>query len=458
MIYLVSNQQELCGLEGIENITVKDSLKMLEEWNMLQYDSETDGRDAHLCKLLCVQFGDTQGKNQIVIDCTTVDITLYKDILNTKYLIGHNLKFDLQFLYNYNITPRHVYDTMIVEQFIYLGYPSYSKPGGISYSLASVAKRYLDIDIDKSVRGEIIWRGLDSKVIVYAANDVKWLADIMNKQLKILHSKQNAIYGAKLECDFTPAIAYLEWCGIKLDVNKWKEKMKQDEAALSKAKETLNNLFIQRSDKYPTFKKLIQINNQGDLFSGFDITPTVVVNWDSSIQVTKIMRELGFNTTVQDKHTGEDKDSVIEKQLKGQKGIDDEFLKSYFNYKEYSKVCTTYGQSYLDAINPKTGRIHTTFRALGAASGRMACGSNQNNSDLAKAKGLRFARYPQLQNLPANTATRSSFVAEEGNLFCSCDFSALESRLGADIYNEKSMLDEFLHGSGDRVMSPIVVI
>ena len=88
----------------------------------------------------------------------------------------------------------------------------------------------------------------------------------------------------------------------------------------------------------------------------------------------------------------------------------------------------------------------------------MACGSNQNNSDLAKAKGLRFARYPQLQNLPANTATRSSFVAEEGNLFCSCDFSALESRLGADIYNEKSMLDEFLHGSGDRVMSPIVVI
>lgn len=34
----------------------------------------------------------------------------------------------------------------------------------------------------------------------------------------------------------------------------------------------------------------------------------------------------------------------------------------------------------------------------------------------------------------------------------------LESRLGADIYNEKSMLDEFLHGSGDRVMSPIVVI
>ena len=54
-----------------------------------------------------------------------------------------------------------------------------------------------------------------------------------------------------------------------------------------------------------------------------------------------------------------------------------------------------------------------------------------------------------LQQLPADEPTRSSFVAEKGNKMVSCDFSALESRLGADIYKEKSMLDEFLHGSGD---------
>ena len=54
----------------------------------------------------------------------------------------------------------------------------------------------------------------------------------------------------------------------------------------------------------------------------------------------------------------------------------------------------------------------------------MACGSKQNNTDLAKANKVRFAGYPQLQNLPANEQTRSAFVAEEGNLFCSCDYSA----------------------------------
>ena len=449
MIYFVSNQQELFGHEGVKNITIDESLQILEDCTELQYDSETTGRDAHLCELLCVQFGDIQGENQIVIDCTTVDITLYKDILESKCLVGHNLKFDLQFLYNHGIIPSKVYDTMIVEQFIYLGYPPYPKPGGISYSLAATAERHLGIDIDKSIRGEIIWRGLDLEVITYAANDVKYLSAIKDKQLEILKTRPNAKYGVQLECCFVPVIAYLEWCGIKLDVPKWYEKMKQDKLALGKSKERLDELFILRVQEHPSFKSNIEINTQGDLFEGFDLTPHVTINWDSSQQVIKVMKELGFDTTIQDKDTGEDKDSVLEKQLKSQLGIDDEFLKAYFDYKEHSKVCSTYGQSYINAINPRTGRIHTSFKQLGASSGRMACGSKQNNTDLAKANKVSFAGYPQLQNLPANEATRSAFVSEKGNLFCSCDYSALESRLGADIYNESSMLNEFLHGSGD---------
>ena len=55
----------------------------------------------------------------------------------------------------------------------------------------------------------------------------------------------------------------------------------------------------------------------------------------------------------------------------------------------------------------------------------------------------------QLQNLPADKATREAFTSMKGNKLVSCDFSALESRLGADIYNEKAMIEEFLHGSGD---------
>ena len=121
--------------------------------------------------------------------------TTYKNILENTLIIGQNLKFDLQFLYNYNIVPRNVYDTMIVEQLLYLGYP----PGVISYSLASIAQRRLNIDIDKSIRGQIIWRGLDTEVILYAANDVKWLEDIMWSQVSECKRK-NCLINWKTLC------------------------------------------------------------------------------------------------------------------------------------------------------------------------------------------------------------------------------------------------------------------
>ena len=120
MIYVVTLNKDLFGLQGCEYITVDQSLEKMRDWSMIQYDSETTGRDAHLCKILCMQFGDIEGNDQIVVDATTIDVVRYKEILETKFLIGQNLKFDLQFLYNHGIIPRNVYDTMIVEQFLYL--------------------------------------------------------------------------------------------------------------------------------------------------------------------------------------------------------------------------------------------------------------------------------------------------------------------------------------------------
>jgi hypothetical protein len=323
---------------------------------------------------------------------------------------------------------------MIVEQLLYLGYPTKKESPhyGVGFSLKDVAERRLDVYLDKSVRGEIIYRGLDSRVVEYAANDVVYLQDIMNSQLKDCREK-GCIKGAKLECDFTPAIAYLEWCGIKLDEVKWRNKMGDDKISMEKALLELNNFVVNLSEKgykdisKNKFSEYVFINLQGDLFEGFDTTPQCKINWNSPPQVIALAKALGFNTAIQDKKTGEDKDSVLEKELGKQKGICDEFLKLYFTFKEYSKVCSTYGQVYLDAINPLTGRIHTQFRAIGASSGRMACGSNNQNKSLAKLKGIpgtKRCTYVQLQNLPSDKKTRGAFVPEKGNIMCSCDYSA----------------------------------
>lgn len=82
---------------------------------------------------------------------------------------------------------------------------------------------------------------------------------------------------------------------------------------------------------------------------------------------------------------------------------------------------------------------------------RIISGSNQPAIEIAKYKGLnpKKCTFPNIQQLPSNEETRSCFVAENNNAIVSADFSAEESRLGADIYNDKAMQDEFLYGSGD---------
>ena len=464
MIYLVTGSLNLFTSNLYKIISAEESIKMMNDWNIIQFDTETKGVDAHISPVLCAQFGNKKADTQIVVDTTTINLKLYKEILEKKLVLGQNLYFDLQFLYNYGIVCRNVYDTMIVEQLLYLGYPSVYN-GGVSYSLAAISDRRLNIYMDKSVRGQIIWRGLDDDVIKYAANDVVYLEDIMWSQINDCRIKQ-CMKAAKMECDFVPVLAYCSWCGIKLDVDAWKSKMKHDEDTLNTMINDLNKFVIDTGDN-----KFITIDRQGDLFNGFDVTPKSKVTWSKpGIKAPKgnknimmqFIKSLGFDITILDKKTKDEKESIDIKALNKQKGINDKFLKLYKNYSEAYKVVSTYGITYFNAINPITGRIHTSFKQIAADTGRIACGNGEGdnikiNPDLAKLKGFplktddtsKKCGYPNIQTLPADDLTRKSFVSETGNIFCSCDWSAIESRLGADIYQEQSMIDEFLHGSGD---------
>lgn len=504
MVYLVSGNQELFESPNYEMMSPDSALREIMSWDVIQFDTETSGRNPHLCKVLCAQFGNKKRDMQIVVDCLTVNLLMFKEPLETKLLIGVNLKFDYQFLFQYKILPTKTWDCMVAEQVLFLGYD----PKYFHCSLKALCDRRLGIDIDKTTRGEIIWRGLDDKVILYAAGDVQYLEDIYEQQLKEAKQKK-VVVAIDIENRFVIACAYLEWCGIRIDVNKWKIKMADNDRKITENLKKLNDWV---ESKYKVLKKnsrravlvkednhgitsnyklpkgtkpigpavkqeamggviewwqpveidfpFVSINRQGDLFSGFDTEPHSNINWSSSKDVIAWLKFLGFDTKVEDKKTGESKDSAVEKHIKKQKGIADDFLKVYFAYKGAEKDASTYGQCYIDAINPVTGRIHTTFKQLGASSGRMSCGggSRSFDTDLAKYKGIPASRckYVQLQNLPADDEingikhyTRTCFIPNEGNLMCSADFSALESRLGADIYNEKEMLEEFLHRSGD---------
>ena len=116
-------------------------------------------------KLLLLQLGNRDF--QVVIDCTTVDVRQYKEYLESDRLfIGWNLKFDVKFLFYHGIIPRNLYDGFLAEKMRWLGWPS----GMHSLSLKTAGENYLGVELDKTVRGQIIWKKeLTDEIIEYAA-------------------------------------------------------------------------------------------------------------------------------------------------------------------------------------------------------------------------------------------------------------------------------------------------
>ena len=432
MIYLVTANQELFDNEVYQIIGVLKSLELLEPLKVVGLDTETEGLDPYTKRLKTVQLGCREF--QIVIDCMTIDIKLYRNYLESHRLfIGWNLKFDLKFLYHQRIVPRRVYDGYLAEKLMWLGYP----PGMHSLSLKTAGETYSGVELDKSVRGKVIWAGLETDVVEYAANDVTYLEEIMNKQLELLKDKGLEV-AIDYENRFVLPLAYMEYCGVKLDVEKWKQKMKTDLERELIAKKACDDWIISTAKTDSFLEKYIYVNLQGDLFKGFDTTPKVKINWNSAKQVIEIFKHFGVDVVIDDKEKGGTKDSIDAKTLKPQKDKC-ELIALYLEYKEAAKVTSTYGDNFLDQVGPN-GRICTNYNQMGADTTRITSGGKDktNRKD-----------YVNLLNLPANAETRACFVAERGNKWISIDYSGQETYLMASIANDEAIIEELTNGSGD---------
>lgn len=421
MIYLVTKQQSLWTSDRYKVISAEEALELLAPLNVVELDTETMGLDPYTKELLTVQLGCADF--QVVIDCTSVDIHLFKGYMENpqRTFLGWNIKFDLKFLYHQRIIPMRVYDGYLAEKLLWLGYPA----GMHEMSLKAASINYLGVDMDKSVRGKIIQTGLTEDVIVYAAGDVSYLGRIRDKQLIELE-KKGLLKAIDFENEFVKCLAYIEYCGAKLDIDKWKIKMATDLNNLEKYEAELNE-WVEESE-YSS--KYCSVNIQGDLFNGFDTKPRCHINWTSSQQVIPLFEELGLNLKVLDKKTKHYKKSVDIKVVEPQ-ASKSPLIPIYIKYKKAAIIVNTFGQKFLNLINPVTGRIHANFNQLGADTGRLS------------------STEPNLQNLPHDAQTRACFVSDKGNRWISADYSGQESYLMASMANDEAMLDELINGSGD---------
>lgn len=484
MIYLVSHNKSLFQTDKYIEATMEQAMSVLLPLKLCQLDSETKGLDCHTKALLTIQLGNKD--NQVVIDWTTLTLRekqIVKNYLESDRLfLGWNLMFDLTFLYVQGIYPKHIWDGMIVEQLLYLGYPAQMR----EKSLKAAAWNYLNINIDKTVRGKIVNDGLTTEVVIYAAGDVTYIEDIKEKQ-DIEIEKQGMKLAVELECEFVKSLAYFKYCGVHLDITKWKAKMTKDQAKLDKAISELNAWVVawdkenphngydiqypelkypKYSADYPAevkrlikdgykrfpqedlqtpdgkvdaYKKVIKnqftrIDTQGDLFTGFDTEPKCVINWSSQKQVIPLFELLGINVETFDKKTKQKKKSIEANVLKPQKN-DFPIIPIFLEYQEAAKVVSTYGQNWLNAINPKTGRIHADFHSIGTDTARVSSGGGIWKLNI--------------QNLPNDPETRACFTSEEGNAWLSADYQSQESRIIASVSKDEKMIDLFEHGCGD---------
>lgn len=433
MIYLVTENKELFNNDDYHIIGVDESLSLLKLLRIVGIDTETSGLSCHKNKLLSLQLGCFDF--QVVVDCSTIDVTLYKDYLESNRLfIFHNAKFDLQWLYKYHIVPYNVYDLFLAEKLMWLGYPIVLTPEVwekiqcprydyvpadpnkksskakyvLFMNLKKLGKMYLGIELDKSIRGQIIYKGLVGEVIVYAANDVKYLEKIMDIQLKHL-KEQGLLTAMEYENKAILPIAYMCYCGIRMDQGRWRKKMEHDQHILDDIVNKMNKWLIE----HEPHSKYIKIDRQGDLFTGFNLEPQVTLNWNSSKQVIPIFKKYGVNTAALDKADDEDKDSIGAKILEPQKDKCS-LIPLYIRFKEMKKSCSTYGENVLKQIDENTGRLYTNFNSIGTDTARISSGGKDKATKV---------QYINMLNMPADPETRACFIAEEGNKWISIDYS-----------------------------------
>jgi DNA polymerase I-like protein with 3'-5' exonuclease and polymerase domains len=377
--------------------------------DVISLDTETTGLQPRNCDIFCVQLGT--GDNNYIIVMYNDDYE-FKDVvpyITGKTLIGHNILFDLGFMYKYGFYPKKVYDTMIASKILYNGaldkenhFAPYANDFG------SVMKRELNVVYDKTDQKNIHLVKLSQpSTIEYSFNDVDRLKKLHTHLLKKLESGgfTDTYY---LHCRYIRALAYMEQCGLPISSEAWKNKMIEDVDNTFKWKKTIEEYIY---DKLPQYA-----DAQIDMF---DDKKRIHVSINSPLQMIKVFN--AFKIPTKDK---DGKDSIGENIISKSKH---EFVKMWLSFQEANHRVTTFGETIYKQIENE--RLYTNFNPM------------VDTARLSTRKGnINFL------NFPSDSVTRNCFVANEGNVMVVCDYSGQETVVAADLSGDRAMTASVVNG------------
>ena len=393
----------------IENSTQRAALIVeLSKLKQFCFDTETTGLDTMTAELVGLSFSweateacyvpipAEQTEAQLIIDEFK---TLFANELIGK--TGQNIKYDMNVLKNYGVAINGIlFDTMIAH---YLLQPDMRHGmDALAGSYLNYAPVSIETLIGKRGKNQISMRDVAvEKIMSYAAEDADITWQLQNVFSPLLKEANAQKLFDEVEMPLVPVLAAMEREGIAIDT------------------ETLKKYSTQLATEISVIELAIQ-NLAG---TPFNISSPKQVG-DILFEVLKISAKPKKTKTGQ-YATGED---ILQKLIKNHP-----IIEKILEYREMMKLKNTYVDTLPEMMNVKTGRIHTSYNQVVAATGRL---SSDN---------------PNLQNIPVRTARgreiRKAFIPKNNNyVLMSADYSQIELRIVASICGDENMCAAFRDG------------
>lgn len=404
----------------VEKVEIVDSpaalkrlVARLEEAERIAFDTETTSTDPMRAELVGISLATQVGEGcyipvghdpqfaggeqlgrEVVLDALRPALT---DAAVEK--IAHNAKYDYLVLLRAGLRTEPLsFDTMIAEWLC--------DPGSRNLGLKDLAWVRLGVEMTKI--DELIGKGRERRTMAqvaiadaapYAAADAEVCLRLVDPLQAEMEAKGHWNLFRTLEMPLVPILADMERAGIMLDLAFLDELSKAFAKRLAEIEAQIFDL-VGQSFNINSTQQLSHI-----LFDILELQPPDRARKTAS----------GHYSTAA---------SVLE-ELRDSHPVIDLILQ----FREIAKLKSTYADAFPQQVDPVTGRVHTSFSQTGSVTGRLA------SSD------------PNLQNIPVRTELgreiRRAFVAEDGHVLLSVDYSQIELRIVAHMSGDKAMIEAF---------------
>jgi len=395
---------------------VKDAKQLTEKLkksDLFVFDTETDSLNPFELNIVGASFATKSGEGIFVAINPGKDfndgkerisvqdfVKIFKPVFENNKIkkVCQNGKYDISVLRSIGIKVNNFYfDTMLA---------SYILDADQKHGMDALAQKYLNYKpisltelLGQKIDPKKIYEADRDELTNYAAEDADVTFQLYEKLDKEIKKEKLKKIAYDVEFPLAPVLEDMEYEGIKID-----------ETALNNFSDELEILL----KNY--IKQIYKIS--GEEFN---------INSPKQLQVI-LFEKLGLTTGRKTK-TGYSTDARSLEYLRGEHEIIDLIL----SYRQAAKLKSTYADALPNLINPKTGRIHTSFNQTVASTGRLS------------------SLDPNLQNIPIRTdmgkEIRKAFVPrDKDHLLLSADYSQIELRIMASICGDEGMSEAFKKG------------